>query len=259
MTHREAMKKQPVASSVWAYDSLLDACLENDLKSLAEVIDRENINAPVLDGLLPLQVAATAGHEDAVRALVRHGARVNATDNASAGKNAALHFAVLARRLHAVRALLELGADPNALNCVKTTPMHDAARVGDVDIAESLKAKGADLMLENSYGNTVLHRACLHGNQDMVLWVLRSLRVSSRATMLAHRNHAGYNVQDVAISRSAHSMVRLLESLGAQCSHPHSQLLSKPYSELKAWKAFLGGTQVDSRVAKKIAPTPNAN
>ena len=222
-----------------ACDPLLDACLENDLLALAKAIDVQSVNAPVLDGLLPLQVAATAGHCEAVRALVRYGAHVDATDNAATGQNTALHFAVLARRDQAVRTLLDLGANPNAVNCVGTTPMHDAARVGDIQVADALKAGGANLVLENGYGNTILQRACLHNNHDMVLWTMRAVPATQRASLLAHRNHAGYNVQDIATSRGLRSMVRLLETLGAKTSQPADLLMARAYSELHAWKIFL--------------------
>ena len=218
---------------------LLHACLENDLAALAGAIGAACVNAAVVDGLLPLQVAATAGHCDAVRALVAYGAQVDATDNASTGRNTALHFAVLARRTRTVRTLLDLGASPNAANCVGTTPMHDAARVGDIQVAEALKNSGANLTLKNGYGNTILQRACLHNNHEMVLWCMHAVSRPLRTTMLEHRNHAGYNVQDIAISRNLRAMTHLLDSLGAQPSQAFHQLTKRRYSELHAWTTFL--------------------
>ncbi len=239
MSQCATVSSPSIAAPKQALDALLHACLENDLTALATAVDPVNVNAAVLDGLLPLQVAATAGACEAVRALVGHGARVDATDNASTGQNTALHFAVLARRTRAVRTLLDLGANPNARNCVGTTPMHDAARVGDIQVAQALAQGGADLRLENHYGNTIVHRACLHSNHDMVLWIMRAVAPVLRPAMLAQCNHAGYNVQDIAVSRNLGSMARLLDTLGAQPSQPTSHLVTRPYSELHAWKIFL--------------------
>lgn len=71
-------------------------------------------------GRSPLHYAAFGGNAAGIRALIRHGAKMHATDPDG---GTPLHTAVHNRKREAVVALLEAGADPTLLDVVGNTPI----------------------------------------------------------------------------------------------------------------------------------------
>src|SRR5690606_38177132 len=76
--------------------------------------------------------------------------------------------AAMNRDMAAVRALLERGADPNALATYGTPALHWVVRVSDVATASLLLAAGADPNLMNAHGVAPLHLAIENGDRVMV-------------------------------------------------------------------------------------------
>ena len=70
-----------------------------------------------------------------------------------------LDAAVINGSLKLIRALLECGAEINALAEDEYTALHEAVEQGNVDIAEMLIVRGADLCAINQDGNTPLDLA----------------------------------------------------------------------------------------------------
>lgn len=66
------------------------------------------------DGLAPLHLAASEGHKEVARLLIRRGAEVNIRDNS---KEAPIHFAAKHGRLAVCELLLAKGADVNDKGC----------------------------------------------------------------------------------------------------------------------------------------------
>eukprot|EP00299_Pterocystis_sp_00344_P018335 c9158_g1_i12.p1 GENE.c9158_g1_i12~~c9158_g1_i12.p1 ORF type:complete len:106 (+),score=15.03 c9158_g1_i12:30-347(+) len=60
-----------------------------------------------------------------------------------------LHWAAGNDQIYLVRLLLKRGANPNAQDPFKVTPLHCAANSGSVEICESLMAAGASMKFEN--------------------------------------------------------------------------------------------------------------
>uniref|UniRef100_A0A5K3FKB6 SOCS box domain-containing protein n=1 Tax=Mesocestoides corti TaxID=53468 RepID=A0A5K3FKB6_MESCO len=79
------------------------------------------------------------GHYDAVVALVRAGADVNACDRTG---QCPIHFSVKDKFYPAVECLLMAGADPNK-RVHLTTPLHIAAELGDSKLVRLLLLHGA--------------------------------------------------------------------------------------------------------------------
>jgi ankyrin repeat protein len=100
-------------------------------------------------GRTPLQFAIIGNFLDIVTFLIREGAHVNARPRGS--RRTALHCAVLLGRYDIARQLLELGADANAQDDYKDTPLHDAARSKDVRMVELLLQYGADRKIRNRW------------------------------------------------------------------------------------------------------------
>ena len=73
-----------------------------------------------------------------------------------------------------IRLLLDNGADVQAQEKNRSTPLHDTAWNGNVDVARLLLEKGADVRAQQTNGQTPLHRAARNGNADMVRLMLQA-------------------------------------------------------------------------------------
>src|SRR5258708_33595158 len=102
------------------------------------------ISAVSSDGWTPLHLAAHFGKLDAARMLLDKGAEVNARST-NAMENCALHAAAAGRSAAVVKLLLDHGASVNARQHVGWTAIHAAAQSGDLEMARTLAASGADL------------------------------------------------------------------------------------------------------------------
>jgi len=114
--------------------------------------------------------AAEKGHTDIVKALLAHGADVNAKEphGASAGATA-LMYAVVAGHNDIVQVLLTHGADVNAReNKVGFTALMGAAYNGQTNAVQALVAHGADVNAKNNDGDTALMLAKKKGHKEIV-------------------------------------------------------------------------------------------
>lgn len=64
--------------------------------------------------------------------------------------------------------LLDAGANVQARNVNKQSPMHYAARAGDLPLIKLLHKHGADLNLSDRTRRTVLHEAAAAGHKQVV-------------------------------------------------------------------------------------------
>ncbi|WP_264688090.1 ankyrin repeat domain-containing protein [Wolbachia endosymbiont (group A) of Sympetrum striolatum] len=103
------------------------------------------------DRFMLLHSAAKNGHADVVNALIQNGANVNAEDNF---KSTPLHNAARNGHIDTVKVLIAKGTDVNAKDQDGWTPLHLAAYKCHIDIVKVLLKKGADLLLKNNSGKT---------------------------------------------------------------------------------------------------------
>ncbi len=105
--------------------------------------DSNAINYKDPDGVTPLMEAARFNYLDIVELLVKKGADVNAADDKG---STALHYAVYGRRLaeRTIRHLCQNGADINAPNGTGSTPLHAAVGHNNLPALKLLVSMGAD-------------------------------------------------------------------------------------------------------------------
>ena len=115
--------------------------------------DASVLNSYSKDGFTALHFACFFGQPEAVRLLIAKGAAVDATA-ANPMKVTPLHSAASARNLEAARALLEHGAPVNARQHGGWVPIHAAAQNGDRPMVELLLQYKADSKLANDEGKT---------------------------------------------------------------------------------------------------------
>ena len=142
-----------------------------------------NPNTAIATGETPLMTCAKTGTVDAVRLLVEYGAAVNATEPTE--KQTALMWAAAERHPNVVSALIAAHADLKAHSKDGFTPIHFAARVGDLESVKLLLAAGVDVNLQTQTGDAgATRRGRWQGRQG---W----RRGSQRLHSLAGRDPAG--------------------------------------------------------------------
>jgi len=126
------------------------------------------VNAFGDDGFHPLGLAAFFKRPEAVRALLDLGADPHLATR-PAGFTP-LHSAVADDTGQAakeiVRMLLDAGADPNARSATDGTPLHTAAFTGDMIVVRLLLAAGGSPVVEDNKGRTPLDLAREHGQSE---------------------------------------------------------------------------------------------
>jgi uncharacterized protein len=104
-----------------------------------------NPNTAVGTGETPLMTCARTGNVDAVKLLLEFGAAVNAKEPSQ--NQTALMWAIAERHAGVVKALIDAHADLKGATKQGFTPIHFAARIGDLEIVKQLLAAGVDVNL----------------------------------------------------------------------------------------------------------------
>jgi len=181
----------------------------------------------------PLQIAASGGHDDIIRMLIASDADIEAVDED--GK-AALYMAYEQKHPSTFKLLLESGADPNTrtpdgialtyrvaarkrpqmvdallghlhgregalvqtLAQTGTTPLHTAAKAGDLDRVAELLAGGAGVNISDRQGLRPIHGAYTEGHVEIVKLLLPKTPVSVMTDLL-FRETQGHAKEMVAL------------------------------------------------------------
>jgi ankyrin repeat protein len=117
-----------------------------------------------------LHRASASGHYNTVVALLDLGADVNAVDLEG---RTALHLAARCKREAVCRLLIERGADVNVHDIQENTALHHAVRICGVDTVELLLEAGADPSGLDQDGNSILNLAITSGNVAVAEIALR--------------------------------------------------------------------------------------
>lgn len=153
--------------------NLFEAAAAGKIEHLRKLLDEQpgSINDFSLDGFQALGLAAFFGQDEAAELLLARGAEVN-TPSGNRMQVCPLHSAVAARRLRIACALIEHGADVNAVQSDEFTPLMGAAQNGQVEMIELLLAHGARADAKRTNGQSALDLA-LESNHAAAADLLR--------------------------------------------------------------------------------------
>lgn len=144
-------------------------------------------------GKIPLDYAAEAGREACVEALLARGAHPKKSKNTaktSSGAWRCLHEAAKRGDVEIAQKLIAAGADLDAVDEGGNTPLSVAASRGRLEMVQCLLAKGAGADIVESFGSAPLHAACEFGHGECVEALLASganaeIEQSSMTALLA--------------------------------------------------------------------------
>ena len=123
-------------------------------------------------GHTPLSLAASLGRQAATLALLAAGADVSRVQN-DEWKASVLHVAAQRGDVDIMRAVIEHGADVNAVDTIQRTPLNYAAKSNNVGAIDILVEAGAILEVSEISGNTPLSYAAFYIQPDALLALLK--------------------------------------------------------------------------------------
>jgi ankyrin repeat protein len=145
-----------------------DAAMRGDVDAVRALIKQgADVNAAQGDGMTALHWAAETGSIEIAQIVITAGASLSAVTRH--GAFTPLHVAARAGRADVVKALLAAGADPNAKTATGATALHQAAGAGNVAAVEALLAKGAQVdAKESMWEQTPLLFAASYNRPDVI-------------------------------------------------------------------------------------------
>lgn len=141
-------------------ETLLNAAEKGHLKTVQALLKKgHKIDSTDSQGTTPLMLACLYGHKNLVEELLRRGADVKRLGDFG---GALSHAVGVDGKLEIVKRLLAAGADVNERSLIENneTPIFCACRVGRPDLAKILLEVGADVNIENDWGDTPLWEVC---------------------------------------------------------------------------------------------------
>ena len=167
-------------------DKLFAAACAGDLQhirlllSLGAPINHPSLVPGLYDAFKPakpgslsaLAGAAGNGQPSAVSLLLENGAALNPTMKQSS--SSPLHQACKADDAELAHHLLEAGADVDSLNCYKVTPLMYAVKYGSTDLVSTILARHPDLHVLSFISTAAIHWAIWPGHEDVIELLLQA-------------------------------------------------------------------------------------
>ncbi len=175
-----------------------------DIKAIEKALTAIDVNARGLDGATALIIAASTGQLDAIRMLLAIGANADAVDDQ--GQSALTH-AVNFGRTDIVETLLAAGAKLDAPDHQGMTALFHAAFHANAPLVELLLKSGADVNAKDLTGMTALMCAASKGDVGVI-----NMLLAAGADAMA-RNFEGTNAYMIASHFRQNEAAALLKPL----------------------------------------------
>jgi len=201
-----------IFSKLFRASNLWSAAAKGDVQTIVRLVaEGQDINAKKetesVEGETPLHFAAKAGQADAIKALIKLGAQINAKDND--GRNSLMAASANPERRDVVEVLLDLGANMDAQDKAGMTALDYAAVSGSVDIVRLLLERKAGLNVgKGSKRSSPIFHAVEGGSLEI-------LRLLITANADVNSPHAGTSPLAKAAFNRQSDFVRLLLDAGA--------------------------------------------
>ena len=181
-----------------------------------------DVNTYLYHSVTPLKFAASEGQLEMVKLLLSHGAKADYGYSDHNGISA-LSCAAGPDRVEIARVLVKAGADVNAKEVCRNTPLHAAAESGDLDLARYLVENGADIGAVNKYDETPANVAAGKGHQQVVKFLksAHDEQVNAKLKSKVSSHSLFGSSQAAAVTATALSDAKLLEMMK---THPEDVL-----------------------------------
>ncbi len=181
-----------------------------------------------------------------VNALLQGGAEIDAVDGSG---NTALLNAVNSGSIQSVKVLLDNGAAVNIANSDQITPLHEGCRFQKVKIVDLLLQHGADVDAKDYAGNTPLHDAVDGRNKKSSQIVKLLLNKNAKCDV---KNNDGETPLCAAVNGCDIESVKLLIAAGADVNLVFQETSTKQ-GELIVYLA----KYIEIKISKAVFSAPN--
>ena len=164
--------------------SLIEAVNRGDFRSVKQLLTIEDPNQTDSSGATPLHIAAQFGYQDIAEQLIAKGANVLAKNHQ---RKTPLHIAARYNQTKIIRLLLANNSNVDAEDfdgILDSTPLHEASEMGHLNSAEILVYRGADLQAVNSDKLTPVDLAVVNDHVELVQFFLKNLTIQPSPTTL---------------------------------------------------------------------------
>ncbi|XP_063857510.1 serine/threonine-protein phosphatase 6 regulatory ankyrin repeat subunit A-like isoform X2 [Scylla paramamosain] len=221
---RGARSEITVLSGTGMSGSLVSVAAINDHHHLLRCLQQAglSIEGGGTTDRTPLMEAAWKGHTQTVKALLNLGANPQATDSE---EWTALHHAAAWGQQQCVAALTPV-TRPTPAHLETYTPVHAASYHGHVEVLEQLAGAGWPLTARESDGNTPLHRAVWGGSVTCLRWLVE------RGGDPRVQNNNGHTPLDMAVQFNRHEVETWLVKNGGAVVRNEDQRVQ----EVRIWR-----------------------
>ncbi|XP_059159077.1 E3 ubiquitin-protein ligase MIB1-like isoform X2 [Physella acuta] len=183
-------------------EELVKASANGDGVKVDEILQRpeSDVNG-VFAGHTALQAASQNGHIEVIKVLIKHDVNMEVEDKDG---DRAVHHAAFGDEPAVIELLHRGGADLNARNKRRQTPLHIGVNKGHIGVVRSLLVLGSHPSLQDSEGDTALHDAISKKRDDMIALLLE------HAADITITNNNGFNALHHAALRGNPSAMRIL-------------------------------------------------
>ncbi len=191
-----------------SHQAFFKAIKKGDIEKIRSCIENKPdlVHAKIVDDDTVLHLAVGIGGRNIVELLIKKGANVNAVNSY---KQTPLHYAFYKKSKEMAALLLDNGAHINCRNVWGNTPFYRAVRSGYMEGIQFLIQRGADINLPSASGKSPLHAAVGRADVTIVDLLLKhGADINSRDTWKQ-------TPLFIAASTKAVELVKLLTANGA--------------------------------------------